>query len=499
MDKLNEMIADLKQLDESLDALLDNETLTEEQRTEHDAFVARREKLTADINKERDRLSREQQRAVMDAEAETTKAKAEEIEADKKAKEERAEERKKRLVVPVRPLSTPDFPKPEDSRSAQVWIVPAGVRRYGSLKNFSGERDGRGAEERSYRFGMWAQHLLASQLPGRYHFPLAESFVKKNMLVHQTNNATGAHNLIPEEFSTDIIDLRERYGLARRVFRIEKMTSDTKVVPRRIGGLIAYPVGEAQPGTESNKVWDQVRLVAKDWMVLSRYTAQVEADSVINFGDDLAGEIAQAFALAEDQAAFNGTGTSTYNGISGVRYRLDNVDGAGTDSLGLVTQGTSNTWSAIVLGDFEAVLGLVPQYAEMGEMYWIAHKAFYFNVMARLQYAVGGTQPMDLVSGTGISRRPNFLGYPVEFSSVFPSTTAVATVACTFGNYRMGAAFGDRQLDRIAFSEHASVGGESVFERNEIAIRGTERFDINVHDVGSAAAAGPIGGLKTGA
>ena len=53
-------------------------------------------------------------------------------------------------------------------------------------------------------------------------------------------------------------------------------------------------------------------------------------------------------------------------------------------------------------------------------------------------------------------------------------------------------------FETISFSEHATVGGESLWERNEIGIRGTQRFDIVVHDVGTATAPGPIVGLRTG-
>jgi HK97 family phage major capsid protein len=93
--------------------------------------------------------------------------------------------------------------------------------------------------------------------------------------------------------------------------------------------------------------------------------------------------------------------------------------------------------------------------------------------------------------------RPMFAGYPVEFSQVMPSTEANTQVCALLGDFTQGAAFGDRQEESIAFSEHATVNSENVFERNEIAIRGTERFDVVVHDVGSSSAAGPIVGLQT--
>jgi hypothetical protein len=76
-----------------------------------------------------------------------------------------------------------------------------------------------------------------------------------------------------------------------------------------------------------------------------------------------------------------------------------------------------------------------------------------------------------------------------------PAADVNSQIACTLGAHDLAASFGDRQQDSIAFSDSATIGGESVFERNQIAIRGTERFDINVHDVGTATAAGPVVGL----
>jgi hypothetical protein len=76
-----------------------------------------------------------------------------------------------------------------------------------------------------------------------------------------------------------------------------------------------------------------------------------------------------------------------------------------------------------------------------------------------------------------------------------PATDVNSQVAVTFGDHALAASFGDRQQDSIAFADQATIGGESVFERNQIAVRGTERFDINVHDVGDATTAGPVVGL----
>jgi hypothetical protein len=56
--------------------------------------------------------------------------------------------------------------------------------------------------------------------------------------------------------------------------------------------------------------------------------------------------------------------------------------------------------------------------------------------------------------------------------------------------------FGNRGQETIAFSTEATVGGESMWERDQIGVRGTERFDAVVHDYGSNSTAGPIVGLE---
>ena len=104
--------------------------------------------------------------------------------------------------------------------------------------------------------------------------------------------------------------------------------------------------------------------------------------------------------------------------------------------------------------------------------------------------------------------RKSFLGYDVVISQVMPRVSATSQVCCLFGNLAMAARLGDRRQTTIQMSEHAL----NAFEQDEVVIRGTERFDIVVHDVGRSHSgrrrrrrapignmAGPIVGLMTAA
>ena len=365
-------------------------------------------------------------------------------------------------------------------------VIPAPAiefSRVSKIKNFKGTVAGRNADERAYRFGKWFKGAVVGD-------PVSKAWCEQNGIqtkaLSEGTNYLGGY-LVPPEFSTDIIDLRETYGVARQVARVVPMSSDTLPIPRRTGGLTAYFVGEASTITDSNKTWDQVNLVAKKLGALTLWSSELNEDAMISIGDDLAGEIAYAFSQKEDECYFNGDGTSTYGGITGVRSKLRNVDSTIANIKGLQVA-TGNAYSEIVLSDFHGVLGKLPLYARNGAV-WVMSATFFDTVAHKLQTAAGGNTVADIANG-GVAR---FLGYPVVLSQVMPTTEANSQICALLGNFRLGSTFGDRRLLSLALSS------EYKFAEDQLAIRGTERFDINVHDVGNTTAAGPIVGLITAA
>jgi HK97 family phage major capsid protein len=130
--------------------------------------------------------------------------------------------------------------------------------------------------------------------------------------------------LVPDEFETELISLREQFGVFRREARVRPMQSDTLRVPRRSATLSANFVGEATAGTESTQTFEQVLLVAKKAMVLTTVSNELNEDAFVNLADDVAGEIAYAFAKKEDECGFTGDGSSTFGGIQGVVDIIEN-------------------------------------------------------------------------------------------------------------------------------------------------------------------------------
>lgn len=429
----------------------------------------------------------ETEQKAADPKADAEKATAGLIEADVERLLTKALAMQATATGPVTKV-TPNDP----NAGAKDFKIPAEVKRYGQIKNFAPvTRHGMEPDERAYALGQWAMAAMGNVKAAQW---CADRGIK---LMSEGTNTAGGY-AVPEILSGDFIDLKETYGVARRLFGRYPMTSDTLKINRRTAGLTPVFVGEGAAGTESTPSLDQVTLIAKDLMAIARMTGQLNADSVINWSDRLAYEIGYGFSLKEDQCAFTGLATSTYGGITGVVQALTNkwtASVAGTATG--ITKATSTTLASLALGDFDNAVGSLPQFADTPNACWVMHRAVYYGIVEKLVQASGGVPAYEVRAGNR-APRPIFKGYPVEFSQVMPSTTAATTVFCLLGDFTLAAAFGDRQMDSVAFSDQASVGGQSMWERNEIGVRGIERFDINVHDVGDGTTPGPIVAVATG-
>jgi len=120
---------------------------------------------------------------------------------------------------------------------------------------------------------------------------------------------------------------------------------------------------------------------------------------------------------------------------------------------------------------------------------WFISKAGFWASMARLQDAAGGNTRADLGDGP----ETVFLGIPVSFTQVLNSTLTAqtSTIIAYVGDLAMGSTMGVRRDMQISVSE------ERYWDQDSIGIKGTSRFDIRCHELGTATAAGPVVALKT--
>lgn len=364
-----------------------------------------------------------------------------------------------------------------EGAGARVQIV--NQMRPAKLRAFTGVD----AEQNAYRAGMWAVATL-------WNNSKAKQWCKDHGMPMILNAAVEGDDakggfLVPDVMERAVIDLREQYGVFRQLARIRPMSSDFMTVPRRAGGLTAYALGEAADFTVSDKSWSAVNLTARKWGVLAKYSSEIAEDAIISIADDLASEIAYAFAVAEDGAGFNGDGTSTYHGITGVVTKMQAVIGAG-QLAGAVDAATNHdTFAEIDATDLTTVMAKLPLYASMRpDCAWICSQPAWSLVFQRLQAAAGGNTKTD-VAGKMID---SYLGYPVIKSQAMPTSTGDLSdkVMLFFGSVSAAISMGTRRGVTLA------VSMDRYFESDQIGIRGIERFDINVHDIGDATTAGPL-------
>ena len=356
------------------------------------------------------------------------------------------------------------------SRKKAVRVTDTIGHKFGSIKHFKGEN----AERDAYRFGRWAMACMGHQKSLNYCNDYGIQ-VKGQL---ETVNSAGGY-LVPDEFSDQLVNLRELYGVYRANAHVEPMASDTKRIPRRDTTVTASFVGEAQAGSESQQSFSQINLIAKKLMVLTTISNELNEDSLINLGDTIAGEIAYAFAYKEDLCGFIGDGTSTYGGIEGLTTTMP----AG----GICDTGTA-TIAAIALEDLHCMMGKLPNWADTPNAKWYMHKSVYALAIERLVYASGGVTGREISAGVGGTTA---FGYPVVFTTAMTTAAAADTTGngapvILFGDLGLCGYMGDRRSNTISFSDSAL----NAFEQDEVVVRGTERFDIVNTNLGDATTAG---------
>jgi HK97 family phage major capsid protein len=178
-------------------------------------------------------------------------------------------------------------------------------------------------------------------------------------------------------------------------------------------------------------------------------------------------------AVKEDSCGFLGDGTSTYGGITGLANALN----AGS----IVTATSITDLANLLIATFITTVGKLPQFPGI-QPAWYVNKAVYYASMGRLALAAGGNNLVDFGNGP----QEQFMGYPVRFINTLPSTAASGTKIAYFGDLAMAATMGTRRGVTLRADESI------YFAQDALALRVTERFDINVHERGTASLAGPM-------
>lgn len=356
---------------------------------------------------------------------------------------------------------------PSEESPKAKFTVPATARQ--SVKGFKTQED-------AYASGQFVLANLFNNAKAKQF--CADNGIRNAM---STGDNTLGGFLVPEPMEAAIVELREQYGVARQNSRVWPMSDSVTIVPKLAGEVTGYYVGEGSSITASDLTVQQIKLDAKKLAAMVVVSSELNEDAVISVAEMVSRSVAYTMAVKEDEALFLGDGTSTYGGIVGL---------AGALAAGSLVTATSNqTFSALTFANFESVVGACKMYSGIQPKWYISNAGWAAS-MQRLANAAGGVTMSEIAGGMSRS----FLGYPVVISQVLNSalTGTTGTRACYFGDLSMGSYLGTRRGISIA------LDSSRYFELDQVAIKATQRFDINVHDRGTASASGGIIGLVFG-
>ena len=340
----------------------------------------------------------------------------------------------------------------------------------GATRNpFPGTRDE--ANFKAYAFGQWVRGTVLGNAS-------AAKWCNEHGVKSQTEGTDSAGGYtVPEIVSSSLIWLRNEYGVARKYSRIYPMTSDVLNVPNASTSTTTYYPGEATAITASDIVFSQVALTAKKLAILTIVSKELNEDTVIDFGATLAQDFAYGLALAEDAAAFQGDGSSTYGSITGIMPRIKALSGtyANIASMVVGAAGSGTALSSLTLANWQSMVAKIQPYATQPRFFM--NKAIFYNGVADKLIALGGNAIMDIQNAYGAE--PTLFGIPISFVQNMPNAPAANRDIAVLGDLSKGTAFGDRRGVSVEVSDQVK------FIEDALTFKATERYAYNVFDVGN--------------
>ena len=333
------------------------------------------------------------------------------------------------------------------------------------------------SNEEAYKVGKFLRAVSGDQ--ASYQWCMDNGVAVKTMT--EGNDAT-AGILVPDFWEDAIWNLKEPRGIARQYARVVPMTSPVHKRIKLTSDQNVYFVGEGVAPTASDLSYGFTTLSAKKLGHLTYVTYELADDALVNVVDEITREAAYGLADKEDKCLFLGDATSTYGGITGLRKSYENTLLAGggtwaTDAdkakLASAVVAASNAWSGVTRDNLASLRGKVRQ-GQGNDYAYFCSSAFYFDVMARVAYAAGGVTATEVVNGVPMER---FDGYPVVMVETMPTESAANDIPVYFGSMSNAVDFGDLKATTVETDKNIRT---QIWE-----VVTTERFDINVHDIGN--------------
>jgi HK97 family phage major capsid protein len=390
--------------------------------------------------------------------------------ADEEASETRAAALIAQTRLPANPLPAPGG---DNLPARRAIAIPATARR--TTRHFK-------SPEQAFAFGQFVRaSVFRNESAAQWLSEHGYALTRAGQI--EGDNSAGGY-LVPTEFGEIIDALVAQHGMFRQYATTSAMSRDTKNHPKRPMLLRMRPGAELRTMVTDTMSFGNIELTAKKAYLMLQLSSELSEDAAVSVADELAMVIADSAAYTEDDCGFNGTAISDYFGITGIFPKLLGI--AGNKSV-ITTGAGVDTYAEITRQNLLDVKAALPSAAAVnGDAAWYCSNAALTNVFERLALEAGGATAAEVIAGA----TPRFLGYPIRVCNAIADTEASGAKALAFGSIRKGVVFGDRRELTIVSSTEAGFTTDSTM------VRATERFDINVHEPGSATAAGALIVLK---
>lgn len=180
-----------------------------------------------------------------------------------------------------------------------------------------------------------------------------------------TTDATGSPYggyVVDRELSAEIRHLLAEYGAARREFFTAQLSKNSYLANTLVTDIAVYWVDEGAAIKSGQIVLGQSTLTLKKLAVIATMTRELLEDEEIDLFSFIGERVAQGFAKAEDLAFFDGDGTGTYGGFTGL---LRNA------SLNTKTLAVASTFASVTADDLLDMQDLTPTEALPNAKYYM--------------------------------------------------------------------------------------------------------------------------------
>lgn len=283
--------------------------------------------------------------------------------------------------------------------------------------------------------------------------------------------------LVSPELYDGILRIAATSGLVARDARKFSITSDELEIPRYTGSVLQGEyLGEDEEGDETAVDIGVARLFIKNWQTIFRLSNALIADARVDVADWLMSLAAEGLAYRLDREGFVG---GTYAGSPFVGL-LATASEVPTFTMA----STHDAFEDFGIADAADAIGTVPTSVVKGAAFYF-HRTVWAKIRQRntsgvFEFGQANSNMVSQATIDGIKPVGEILGYPVYTTDVLPaqSGSTNSTKFGVFGDLSQMLAWADKGPMAVLKSEHATVGGKSLFRANQVAYRMTHRHGI---------------------